>query len=457
MGPSPLFWILALVLVAAILALLVVPLLRRARAEAGPADVEAATAVFRDHKRQLDAELAAGAVTNDEHAAAVAELTRRFGAELESAAPAPVAAGPGRGGFTAALALVALLPVTAGVLYFVLGNPAALAPQTARQGPADSASIEAMVEDLAARLRANPDDGEGWAMLGRSYRVLGRYQASATAYAEAVKRLPPNASLLVDWAEAIAQVQGRSLAGEPSQILERALALEPDSAKALALGGAAAMERGDRAQAIALWTKLRGVLPPGSPQLAQIDAALARAGVTLADGSGSPPAAGTPPAAAGAAAVPPAAAVPGAVGAAAAGVAGASPAVPPAPGAGSSPPPTAAGGTSVTGRVELDPRLAGNVSATDTVFIFARDPDGPRMPLAALKVPAGELPRAFELTDAMAMTPGMTLSRAAKIVVEARVSRSGNAKAASGDLAGTSAPVAPGARDVVVRIDRVVP
>ena len=149
MGPSPLFWILALVLVAAIPALLVVPLLRRARAEAGPADVEAATAVFRDHKRQLDAELAAGAVTNDEHAAAVAELTRRFGAELESAAPAPVAAGPGRGGFTAALALVALLPVTAGVLYFVLGNPAALAPQTARQGPADEPDEDDVVRQGA--------------------------------------------------------------------------------------------------------------------------------------------------------------------------------------------------------------------------------------------------------------------------------------------------------------------
>lgn len=439
MGPSPLFWILALVLVAAILALLVVPLLRRARGEAGPADVEAATAVFRDHKRQLDAELAAGAVTNDEHAAAVAELTRRFGAELESAAPVPAAAVPGRGGFAAALALVALLPVTAGVLYFMLGNPGALAPQAARQGPADNASIEAMVEDLAARLRANPDDGEGWVMLGRSYRVLGRYQASATAYAEAVKRLPPNASLLVDWAEAIAQVQGRSLAGEPTAILERALALEPDSAKALALGGAAAMERGDRAQAIALWTKLRGVLPPGSPQLAQIDAALARAGVTLPDGSGAP-AASAPSDAPTAPAAP---------------IAGASPLPPAATAAGAAG--TATANTSVSGRVELDPKLAGNVAATDTVFIFARDPDGPRMPLAAFKVPASELPRTFELTDAMAMTPGMTLSRAAKIVVEARVSRSGNAKAASGDLAGTSAAVAPGARDVVVRIDRVVP
>ncbi len=429
MGPSPLFWIFALVLVAATLALLLVPLLRRTRAEPGPADEEAATAVFRDHKRQLDAELDAGAITRDEHAAAAAELTARFGAELESTGPAPATTPAGRGGFMAALALVALLPVTAGVLYFLLGNPGALAPQAPGRGLADNASVEAMVEDLAARLRANPGDGEGWAVLGRSYRVLGRYEAAANAYAEAVKRLPPNASLLVDWAEAIGQVQGRSLAGEPTQILERALKVDPDNPKALALAGAAAMERGDRPQAIALWTRLRSVLPPGSSQLAQIDAALAQAGVTLPASGGAASGAGTSPS---------------------------TPAAAP-PAAERSPASAATGSGSVTGRVELDPRFAGNVAATDTVFIFARDPDGSRMPLAALKIPASELPRRFELTDAMAMTPGATLSRAAKVIVEARVSRSGSAKAASGDLAGSSAPVAPGARDVVVTIDRVVP
>lgn len=456
MGPSPLFWILALVLVAATLALLVVPLLRRARTEPSLADDEATTAVFRDHKRQLDAELAAGVVTRDEHAAAMAELTGRFGAELQSVTAAPdatnlAATRPGRGGFMAALALVAILPVTAGVLYFLLGNPAALAPQVARQALPDQASIEAMVEDLAARLRASPDDGEGWAMLGRSYRVLGRFQAAASAYAEAVKRLPPNASLLVDWAEAIAQVHGRSLAGEPTQILERALKLEPDNAKALALAGAAAMERDDRPQAIALWTRLRSVLPPGSTQLAQIDAALARAGVTLTESGGTPPAAGNSPApattaAASAAPTPPVR------------EAGAAPTAPAtaARGAGSNAPPAVSTG-SLTGRVQVDPKLAGNVAPTDTVFIFARDPDGGRMPLAVLKIPASELPRSFELTDAMAMAPGATLSRAAKVVVEARVSRSGNANAASGDLAGSSGPVAPGSRGVVVTIDRILP
>lgn len=445
MGPSPLFWIIALVLVAATLAMLVVPLLRGTRAGSGPADDEAATAVFRDHKRQLDAELAAAAITQDEHAAAMAELTGRFGAELESAAATPASAAPARGGFMAALALVALLPVCAGALYFLLGNPVALAPQAARPGPADDASIEAMVEGLAARLQANPDDGQGWAVLARSYRALGRYPAAAAAYAEAARRLPPNANLLVDWAEAIGQMQGRSLAGEPTQILERALKLDPDNAKALALAGAAAMERGAQPQAIALWTRLRSVLPPGSAQLAQIDAALARAGVTLPGTSSAPPEAGSSPPASAATAPAGAGITPPSSGSTASSAAERAPSA------------TTAGNDRVTGRVVLDPKLAGNVAATDTVFILARDPNGSRVPLAAFKIPASQLPRSFEFTDAMAMTPEATLSRAARVVVEARVSRSGNATPASGDLAGSSAPVAPGARDVVVTIDRVLP
>ncbi len=404
MSSSPLFWILALALVGSTLVLLLLPLLRQRRTETAPADEDATTAVFRDHKRQLDAERASGAITDAEHAAALAELTQRFGAELEPA-PVPARRGGSRGGIVAALVLVALLPVAAGILYVGLGNPAAVVPQAAPAAAVDDAEIETMVAELAARLKAHPEDGEGWMMLGRAYRITGHPKEATAAYAEAVKRLPPSASLLVDWAEAMAQAQGRSLIGEPTQILERALALEPTSAKALALAGAAAMERGDRAQAITLWTKLRSVLPAGSPQFAQIEAALARAGVTLPDAAPSAPGA--------------------------------------APG--------------VSGRVELDPKLAGNVAPTDTVFIFARDPDGPRAPLAALKIPARDLPYRFELTDAMAMTPNATLSRAGKIVVEARVSRSGDAKAVAGDLAGSSATLAPGARDVVVRIDRVLP
>jgi cytochrome c-type biogenesis protein CcmH len=398
---STVFWLLALALVAGTLAWLVVPLLRRTAHRDAPGDETAAAAVYRDHRRQLDADFAARTITEAERDVAVAELTRRFADELALPAPEePVASERPR--WIASLVLVACIPVVAGVMYLSLGNPAAVSVPVA-SAPADPANdpqIVAMVDQLAKRLQANSDDGEGWALLGRSYRVLGRFDAAAMAYNEAARRLPPNAALLVDWAETIAQAQGRTLVGQPTELLNRAIELEPDNVKALALLGAAAMERNDRAQATALWTRLRNVLPPDSPQARQIDAALAQA-------------AGAPP--------------------------------------------PASGGKSVEGRVDIDPKLAKDVAPGATVFIFARDPEGGRMPLAAMKLAASDLPRTFALNDDMAMNPAATISKAASVVIEARVSKSGDVKPQSGDLAGTSAPVVPGARDVRVTIDRVVP
>jgi cytochrome c-type biogenesis protein CcmH len=414
MASSPLFWLIALALVVGILAWLVTPLLRRSPNVEAPADESAATAVYRDHKRQVEADLAAGAITPDERDAALAEITRRFGEELATARETAPHVGE-RTRWIAAMTLVACVPVVAGVLYVMLGNPAAInATPAAASAQGDAGSdpqIVAMVDQLAKRLQANPEDGEGWALLGRSYRVLDRYDAAAMAYNEASKRLPPSAPLYVEWAEAVAQGQGRSLSGQPTELLERAIKLEPDNAKALALLGAAAMERGDRPAAIASWTKLRALLPPNSPQVRQLDDALARAGSTPGQAQEAP----------------------------------------------ASPVAKAAGSTSVAGRVEVDPKLAKNIAPGDTVFIFARDPEGSRMPLAAMKLRGSDLPRAFTLTDEMAMSPAATISKAGKVVIEARVSKSGDVKPQSGDLAGTSATVNPGAKDVRVTIDRIVP
>jgi cytochrome c-type biogenesis protein CcmH len=431
MSTSPLFWVLALVLVAATLALLIVPLLRRAALADAPADDTAVTAVFRDHKRQLDADYAAGTITPEEREAALAELARRLGDELsQKAGPVTVKAGE-RSRWLAAIVLVACIPVISGALYFAIGNPAALSPAAAvlQASPHEGdPQMVAMVEQLANRLKANPDDGEGWAMLGRSYRVIGRYDLAQQAYAEAAKRLPPNAAVFTDWAEAIAIGQGRSLAGRPAELLQRALAIDPNHAKALALAGAAAAERNDNAEAAALWTRLRGVLPQDSPLIAEVDRRLASLGAPPAPSSvpPHPPVAAAPP-------------------------------HPPMPAAKPGAQVASASGPTVAGRVALDPKLAKSVAPGDTVFILARDPDGSRMPLAVMRMAASELPRTFVLTDAMAMSPAATISKAAKVVVEARVSKSGDAKAQSGDLSGTSATVAPGARDVTVTIDRVVP
>jgi len=433
MVSSPLFWVIAFILLAATLAMLLLPLLRRSAAAEAPADRSAATAVFRDHKRQIDDDFAAQRISEAERDAAVADLTARFGQELQQDAPAP-SSGSQRPRWIAALVLAACVPVVAGVLYFSLGNPSAITETGAAHG-GDQAMNDpqtvAMVDKLATRMQENPDDGEGWALLGRSYRALGRFDASAMAYSEASRRLAPSAALYSDWAEAVAQAQGKSLVGQPSELLDRALKLDPTYPKALALAGSAAMERNDPATAIVMWKRLRAALPADSPDIAQVDSVLAQIGEAPSAASAvSAPAPGTATASAAPRSSPPSA-----------------PAAKDAT--------TDAG--SVEGRVELDPKLASNVAPGDVVFIYARNPDGPRMPLAAMKLTGADLPKSFALTDAMAMSPAATISKAAKVVIEARVSKSGNVVAQPGDLSGTSAPVAPGSRDVRVTIDQVVP
>ncbi|MEO8102034.1 MAG: c-type cytochrome biogenesis protein CcmI, partial [Betaproteobacteria bacterium] len=104
--------------------------------------------------------------------------------------------------------------------------------------------------------------------------------------------------------------------------------------------------------------------------------------------------------------------------------------------------------------------FAAKLAPTDTLFIFARAKEGPRMPLAALRIPApkpGDFPKSFELTDAMAMAPGLNLASFPEVVIEARVSKTGNAQLQPGDLSGVSEAVKPGARAIKVTISRVAP
>ncbi|MDE2354000.1 MAG: c-type cytochrome biogenesis protein CcmI, partial [Betaproteobacteria bacterium] len=110
-----------------------------------------------------------------------------------------------------------------------------------------------------------------------------------------------------------------------------------------------------------------------------------------------------------------------------------------------------------TGRVSIDPALKGKASPNDTVFIFARAVDGPRMPLAIVRTTVSQLPLDFALTDDMAMSPQFNLSSASLVRVEVRVSKSGSATPASGDLIGASLPVKPGAHDLQITISQVQP
>lgn len=272
--------------------------------------------------------------------------------------------------------------------------------------PTDAAQMNAMVDRLAARLQASPQDAEGWAMLGRSYIVLSRQSEALKAYARALNLNPKDADLLADYADALATSRGGNLAGEPMQLVERALKAEPHHPKALALAGTHAYKRGDYKAAVRYWQQLADFGKPDDELVRQMEPSLATAREKAGMSSTRP---GTAP-------------------------------VP-----------------NITGTVTLAPALARQVSPEDTVFIYARDAQSTsRMPLAILRKQVRDLPLRYTLDDSLSMSPEARLSSARSVIVEARVSKSDDARAQPGDLRGTSAAVSPGAKLVHVEIRETV-
>jgi cytochrome c-type biogenesis protein CcmH len=405
-----LFWSIGGALAATALLLVLRPLLARRNAHTVSRRV-ANIAIHRDQLRELDADLAAGKIAPQEHAKARGELEARLLEDVDAASEPEAVAPPRRGGRGAAALVGVGVPLAALVIYFAVGTPDALAPR-AGHGAIGAAQIEGMVQRLAERLRQNPEDAEGWKMLARSYSVLGRFPQAVDAYAEAARRAPRDAQLLADFADALAMARGRSLQGEPEKLVRRALELEPNNLKALALAGTAAFERKDFKGAADSWRRMLPLVPPDSEDARTIRTNVAEA-TQLAGGG--------------------------------AAVASAEPAPAAAPAA-----------ASLRGSVSISPKLIGKYSPEDTVFIYARAANGPPMPLAVLRRRARELPVEFALDDSMAMAPGMNLSAHPRVVITARVTKTGGATPQPGDLQGASAPVANDARDVAVVIDREV-
>jgi cytochrome c-type biogenesis protein CcmH len=394
------FWISGALLAAVALGLLLRPLVR-AKQAARVSRREANVSIYKDQLRELEADLASGALARADYERARLELEARLledvgAADAEPSRPA---------GRQAALVLALAVPLVAVAVYLAIGNPRGLDPQ--QSAAHDAAQFEAMVDRLAAKLRENPDDVEGWKLLGRSYTALGRFPKAVEAYAKASERAPRDAQLLADFADALAMTRGQSLEGEPARLVERALEADANNLKALALSGTIAYERQKYAEAAATWSRMLPLVPADSEDARAIqqnvDEARKLAGI------------------------------------------GASPKKQPAK-----------GHAGVRGRVEISAKLKNAVKPDDTVFIFARAAEGPPMPLAALRAKARDLPLDFQLNDSMAMTQGLGVSAFPRIVVTARISKSGGVQSASGDLQGASKPVANDAQGVTVVIDTVV-
>ena len=366
--------------------------------------------------RQLDELAAAGSLPAEQAAASRGTLEQELVALVMQAgdAPRPAAASteqrPSRRLLGGSLAFVLVLALAG---YAIYGTPSAWrgVPAAKSEGEAGHASgagqIEAMVGQLEQRLKDKPDDAEGWSMLGRSYSALGRYADSVSAFRRVTTMRPQDAQAYADLADATAMAAGRTLAGEPTVLIAKALELDPKNLKALALAGTIAFDAGDYAKAATLWEAAIASSEPGSELARNLQGGVAEARARAGQ---------------------------------------------PAAGASSPAPAAAAAGSSVTGEVRLAAALKDRVSPEDTVFIFARAVDGPRAPLAILRKQVKDLPIRFTLDDSMAMSPATRLSGAKQVIVGARISKSGNAMPQPGDLQGFSQPVAVGATGLAIEI-----
>jgi cytochrome c-type biogenesis protein CcmH len=231
--------------------------------------------LYHDELARVDVEFRAGALSKALHEATRNEIEARLLDDVASAesASAPrtsevrsVATRAGTAAF-----LIAAIPAAAFAMYLHLGEPAALTLDGTYTGQheTDSGPLELMVSRLAMRLRVQPADADGWAMLARSYFALDRAEDASAAYAKAVALSPGDAQLRADYADAIASARNGSLDGEASAQIHAALAIDPGNPKALALAGSAAQDRHDYAAAIDYWERLEAALAPDSPAAAQ--------------------------------------------------------------------------------------------------------------------------------------------------------------------------------------------
>lgn len=407
-------WLAALALLLLALACLLAPLL--AGADRAEREEERLRNLHASRHAELQRDLGTAAMRPDDGAIVLEEAQRLVLEDLQRAAS------PRRDArwlrWVPAGVLSVLLPLAAVLLYVQVGDPQAAAfqvlaaQQQAAHDAGDEAMLAAMTTRLAQRLQAQPQDLEGWVMLARSYAVLERHQAAATAYRKAMALAPGQPDLLADFADTLASARGGKLEGEPRAAIEEALAIDANHPKALALAGMSALRSGDGAAARRHWQHLLAQLEPGSPMAQRVRADLASldAGAVVNVAASAPVAA----------------------------------------------PASAPGARSITGQVTVAPALREQVRVGDTLFVVARAAGAGRMPVAALRLQVTALPVLFVLDDSHAMSPELTLSRFPAVSIEARISRSGNAIRQPGDLFGAPQESMLGRGDLRIVIDQVL-
>jgi cytochrome c-type biogenesis protein CcmH len=401
------------------------PLMRK-QVTSGITSDELNLAVFKQQLAELDNDLASGVLDQARYDAARRDLEKELLSDISEEKQPGESKNSGQ--IMAWSALVT--PLAALLIYQFIGSPEIIthladqppgAPptassQTQSQGRSTEnlPPMEELVKRLAAKLKEEPDNLEGWIMLGRSYTAMNDPSAAIDAYQRAMDINDKHVGLLLAYAQTIASNSGNDFTGRAAPMVEKAFQLEPDNPNALWTAGILAYQRTDYQDAVDRWSKLRGMLKPQSNEIEAVNEALddARAQLGLPTEESE---------------------LPNIVQA-------------------EKPMPEKAGATgdkSIKVEISLSPEIEDKVKPDDLLFIYAKAMSGPPMPLAAVRKRVSDLPISISLDDSMAMMPQMKLSEFAQVLVGARISLSGSPSAQSGDLEGEISAVSPGQSETV--------
>jgi cytochrome c-type biogenesis protein CcmH len=421
------FWFIAWAITLFVLGLLLWPLLKR-QATLKMGEGEKRLSVYRQQFAELEQDLKNAVLTDEQYQESKRELERRLLDETGTAESAPPARVWPVNSRAVGVALAVIIPIVSGLLYLEWGNqqaiilPSASSPMA--QGGSDyahqtSEGLDALSERLKKKLEQNPNDGVGWALLARSYVEIGRHADALPMYEKAMKLIPDDPQMLVDYADALGMLHGRKLVGKPEQLIQQALKIDPNHVKALMLAGTVAFDRKEFGQAAQYWERASANLSADAEGVVRQELL---SGIAEAKG-----------------------------------LAGGKPLI--AKVVDLATPLTRSGDQTVaiSGTVSLAPSLAGKGAPTDTLFVFARAMNGPPMPVSIVRATKQDLPFTFQLDDSTSPMPSRKLSDAGTVVIVARLSKSGQAMPQSGDLEGMSQPVKSGADGITIVIDRERP
>lgn len=439
------FWVISGVFIVTALLFVVPTLLRNRNTQQEDLAHDAVNiTVYRDQLIELDNDLQNDILTREQYSKSKQELQQRMLQDVPEGEKVIIKKNKRTYNIVTSVIITLTLPLAAVFLYLVIGDTRGLLPQaqlanaTQMNRGGDSPmghDFSSVLDNLVARLNKNPEDIEGWIMLGRTYAIMERYAEASNTYAKLTELVPNNPQILSDYADVLAMQNQGNLAGKPTELIYQALSIDPQYPKALALAGTAEFEQEKFEQAAVHWEKLLGVIPADSQLAKSVKDSIEEAKSLAAGGDKKV-------------------------------VLAQQAAVPESQSQQNSSTQSnpekssnvaASNSISISGQVTISKELASKASPNDTLFIYARAKTGPKMPLAILRLKASDLPAAFTLTDDMAMMPTMKISSFPEVVIEARVSKSGQAVTASGDLLGFSEPVKLGHNNISIVIDKQIP